>query len=49
MQELKNIHCSGTTPLIISNNELSDIMKIVKALEDSNISLKQVGKQLEIK
>ena len=36
----KNIYGSGTTTLIISNEEMNDIMKIVQALEDSNISLK---------
>ena len=38
----KKIHGSETTTLIISNEEMSDIMKIVQALEDSNISLKGV-------
>ena len=39
----KKIHGSGTTTLIISNKEMNDIMKIVQALEDSNIlSLKQL-------
>ena len=33
----KKIHGSGTTTLIISNKEINDIMKIVQALEDSNI------------
>ena len=33
----KKIHGSGTTTLIISNEEMNDIMKIVQALEDSNI------------
>ena len=36
------IHGSGTTNLIISNEEMNDIMKIVQALEDSNILLKGV-------
>ena len=36
----KNIHGSGTTTLIISNEEMNDITKIVQALEDSNILLK---------
>ena len=36
----KKIHVSGTTSLIISNEEMNDIMKIVQALEDSNILLK---------
>ena len=38
----KKIHGSGTTTLIISNEEMNDIMKIVQALEDSNIVLKRV-------
>ena len=33
----KKIHGSGTTTLIISNEEMNYIMKIVQALEDSNI------------
>ena len=33
---------SGTTTLIISNEEMNDIMKIVSALEDSSIILKRV-------
>ena len=33
---------SGNTTLIISNEEMNDIMKIVQALEDSNILLKGV-------
>ena len=35
----KKIYGSGTTTLVISNEEMNDIMKIVQALEDSNISL----------
>ena len=38
----KKIHCSGTTTLIISNEEMNDIMKLVHSLEDSNILLKEV-------
>ena len=34
MQELKNIHGSGTTTLIILNEEINDLMKIIQALED---------------
>ena len=41
----KKIHGSGTTTLIISNEEMNDIMKIVQALEDPNILLKAVTKQ----
>ena len=44
----KKIHGSGTTTLIISNEEMN-IMKIVKALEDSNILLKGVTKTIEMK
>ena len=40
----KKIHGSGTTTLIISNEEMNDIMKIVQTLEDSNILLKGVTK-----
>ena len=46
MQEFKKIHGSGTTTLIISNEEMNDIMKIVQALEDSNILLKGVTKTI---
>ena len=45
----KKIHGSGTTTLIISNEEMNDIMKIVQALEDSNILLKELLKQLKTK
>ena len=42
MQEFKKkIHGSGTTTLIIPNEEMNDIMKIVQALENSNILLKE--------
>ena len=46
MQELKKKHDSGTTTLIISNEEMNDIMKIVQALEDSNILLKGITKTI---
>ena len=38
----KEIHGSGTTTLIISNEVMNDIIKIVQALEDSNILLKGI-------
>ena len=38
---------SGNTTLIISNEEMNDIMKIVQAIEDSNILLKEVTKTIE--
>ena len=43
----KKMYDSGTTTLIISNKEMSDIMQIVKALESSNISLKGVTKTIK--
>ena len=43
----KNMHGSGTTTLIISNEETNNIMKIVQALEDSNILLKGVTKTIK--
>ena len=42
----KKIHGSGTTTLIISNEEMNEIMKTVQALEDSNILLKGVTKTI---
>ena len=48
MQEFKKkIHESGTTNLIISNEEMNDIMKIVQALENFNILLKGVTKTIK--
>ena len=49
MQEFKKKkkHDSGTTNLIVSNEEMNDIMKIVQALEDSNILLKEVTKTIK--
>ena len=43
----KKMHGSRTTTLIISNEEINDIMKIVQALEDSNILLKGVTKTIK--
>ena len=43
----KKIHSSGNPTLIISNEEMNDIMKIVQALEDSNILLKGVTKTIK--
>ena len=39
----KKILGSGNTTLIISNNEMEDIIKIVKSLEDSGLLLKRVN------
>ena len=38
---------SGNTTLIISNEETNDIMKIIEALEDSDILLKGVTKTIK--
>ena len=42
----KKIHGSGNTTLIISNEEIN-IMKIIQALEDSNILLKGLTKTIK--
>ena len=47
MQEFKKIHGSETTTLIISNEGINDIMKIVQALEDCHILLKGVTKTIK--
>ena len=44
----KKMHGSGTTTLIISNEEMNDI-KFVQALEDSNILFEGVIKQSKTK
>ena len=45
--DTKEILGSGKTTLIISNKEMNDILKIVQALEDSNILLKRVSKTIK--
>ena len=45
----KKIHGSRTTTLIILNEEMNHIIKIVQALGDFNILLKGVTKQLKAK
>ena len=47
MLEYKKNLGSGTTTLVISNEEMNDIMKTVQALEDSNILLKEVTKKIK--
>ena len=44
----KKIYGSGTTTLVISNEEMNGITKIVQALEYSNILLKGVTKTIKI-
>ena len=43
----KKILGSGNTTLIISNNEMQDIIKIVKSLEDSGLLLKGVTETVQ--
>ena len=43
----KKISGSGTTTLIISNDEMKDIIKIVKSLENSGLLLKGVSKTIQ--
>ena len=43
----KKIHSSGAANLIISNEEMNNIMKIVQRLEDSKILLKGVTKTIK--
>ena len=43
----KRIHGSGTTSLKISHEEINGIMKIVQALQNSNILLKGVTKTIK--
>ena len=43
----KKMHGTGTKTLIISNEEVNDIMKIVETLEDSDILLKKITKTIE--
>ena len=41
------LYGSGNTTLIISNEEMNDIIKIIPALENSNILLKGVTKTIK--
>ena len=48
MQEyIKKILGSGTTTLIISNDEMKDIIRIFKSLEDSGLLLKGVSETIQ--
>ena len=42
----RKMHGSGTKTLIISNKKMNDIIKIIQALEDSNILLKGITKTI---
>ena len=47
MLELKKKHGSGNTTLIISIEEMNNIIKIIQALENSNILIKGVTKTIK--
>ena len=40
---------SGTATLIISNEEMNDIIKIVQPLEESGLIIKALAKKLKMK
>ena len=43
----KKIHGSGTTKLIIENEDMNDIMKTIEALGNAGILLRGVSKTIE--
>ena len=43
----KEMFRSGATTLIISNEEMIDIMKIIKSLEESSLLIKGVGETIK--
>ena len=43
----KKMFGSGKTALIISNEEMNDIMKIVKSLEESGLLMKDVSETIK--
>ena len=43
----KKIYVSGSTALIILNEEIKDIMKIVKSLEESGLLIKGISETIE--
>ena len=45
----KKMHGSGIATLIISNEEMNDVLKIIQVLEDSNVLLKGVTKTIKNK
>ena len=47
LEFIKKVHGSVNTTWIISNEEINDILKIIQALEDSNILLKGVTKTVK--
>ena len=49
LNKLKSAIKNETTTLIISNNEMNDIIKIVKSLKDSGVLLKRVSETIKYK
>ena len=45
----KKMFGSGVTTLIITNDEMNDIMKIAKSLEKSGLSIKGISKTIKMK
>ena len=43
----KKMFRSGFTPLIISNEEMNDIMRIVKSLEESGLKIKGISETIK--
>ena len=43
----KNIYESGSTALIISNEDMEDIMKIIKSFEQSRLLIKGISKTIK--
>ena len=43
----EKIYGSGTTALIITNEEMEDIMKVVKSLEESGLLIKGTSETIE--
>ena len=43
----KKILGSGNTTLIISNNEVNDIIKTIKSLEDSGLLIKRISETVQ--
>ena len=43
----RNIYRSGTKALIISNEEMRDLMKIVKSLEELGLLIKGISKRIK--
>ena len=43
---IQKIYGSGTTALIISNEEMEDMMKIVKSLEESRFLIKEISETI---